>query len=54
MIKSRGLRWLEHVACMWEIISACNILARKPKGKGHFGVRHRLKDDIKMDLKDRV
>ena len=37
MIKSRRLRWVDHVARMKEGISAFKILTGKPRGKKHFG-----------------
>jgi hypothetical protein len=33
VIKSRGMRWAEHVAFMGEIRNGYKILARKPEGK---------------------
>jgi hypothetical protein len=33
MIKSRGMRWMEHVACMEEMTNAYKILFGKAEGK---------------------
>jgi hypothetical protein len=33
VIKSKKMRWLEHVAHMEEMTNACSILVGKPKGK---------------------
>jgi hypothetical protein len=35
MIKSRRMRWAEHVARRGEKRNACRILMGKPEGKGH-------------------
>jgi hypothetical protein len=44
------MRWVGHVACLQEIRNA-NISVRKPEEKGLLGgPRHRLEDNIKMDL----
>jgi hypothetical protein len=52
MIKSRRMRWAEHVARMGETRSAYRILVGKPEGKRPLGrPRHRWVDNIKMDLK---
>ena len=51
MIKSRKLRWAEHVARMEEGSSAFKILKGKPTGKRPLGrPRRRWEDDIRMDL----
>jgi hypothetical protein len=34
MIKSRRITWVEHVACIGEMINAYSILVRKPEIKG--------------------
>jgi hypothetical protein len=47
MIKSRRMRLAGHVTRMVEKGNACRILVEKPEGKRP---RHRLKDNIKMDL----
>jgi hypothetical protein len=53
MIKSRRMRWTEHVTCMGEKRNACRILVRKPEGKGSLGrQRRRWVDNIKMELRD--
>jgi hypothetical protein len=42
MIKSRGVRWVGHVACMGEMRSAYKMLLRKSEGKRPLGrPRHR-------------
>jgi hypothetical protein len=49
MIKSRAMRWAEHVACMGEMRNAYNIVVGKPEGKRSLGrPRHRWEDNIKM------
>jgi hypothetical protein len=54
MIKSRRMRWAEHVARMGVKRNACNILGGKPEGKRPLGrPRHRCVDNIKMDLRER-
>jgi hypothetical protein len=47
MIKSRRMKWAEHVAQMGEMRNACRILVGKPEGKSP---RHRWVDNIKMNL----
>ena len=47
MIKSRRLRWADHVARMEEGRSAFKILTGKPTGKRNFGrFRRRWEDNI--------
>jgi hypothetical protein len=42
MIKSRGMRWAEHMVCMGEMRNAYNILIQKPDEKRPLGrPRHR-------------
>jgi hypothetical protein len=51
MIKSRRMRWVEHVAPMGEKRNAYRLLVRKPQGKRPLGrVTRRSVDNIKMDL----
>jgi hypothetical protein len=51
IIKSRRMRWAEHVARMGEKKTAYRLLTRKPVGKRPLGgPRHRWVDNIKMDL----
>ena len=51
MIKSRRLRWAEHVARMEESRSAFKILTGKPRGP--LGrPRCRWEDNIRMDLEE--
>jgi hypothetical protein len=53
MIKSRRARWTGHVACVGEKRIAYRILLWKPEGKRPLGrPRHRLGDNIKMDLRE--
>ena len=53
MIKSRRLRWAEHVARMEESRSAFKILTDKPTGKRPLGrPRRRWEDNIRMDLEE--
>jgi hypothetical protein len=50
-IKSRRMRWAEHVARMREKRNAYRLLVGKPDGKRPLRrPRHRLLDDIRMDL----
>jgi hypothetical protein len=51
VIKSRRLRWAEHVAGMGESRGMYRVLVGKPEGKRPLGrPRHRWEDNIKMDL----
>ena len=51
VIKSRRLRWVEHVARMEEGRSAFKILTGKTTGKRRLGrPRRRWADNIRMDL----
>ena len=53
VIKSRRLRWADHVARMEEDRSAFKILTGKPTGKGTLGrPRRRREDNIRMDLEE--
>jgi hypothetical protein len=53
MIKSRRMRWAEHVERMGETRNAFRILVGKPKGKRPLGrPRRRWVDNIKMDLRE--
>ena len=53
VIKSRRLRWAEHVARMEEGRSAFKILTGKPTEKRPLGrPRRRWEDNIRMDLKE--
>ena len=53
MIKSRTLRWADHVARMEQGRSAFKILSGKPTGKRRLGrPRRRWEDNIRMDLKE--
>jgi hypothetical protein len=46
-IKSRRIRWAEHVACRVEGRKMYRVLVRKPKGKRPFGrLTHRWVDGI--------
>jgi hypothetical protein len=50
-IKSRGMRWAEHVACMREERNVYRVLMGKPEGKRPLGrPRRRWEDGIRMDL----
>jgi hypothetical protein len=52
MIKSRRMRWAEHVAFMEEMRNVCKISVGKPEGeKMLVRSRHGCKD-IKMDLRE--
>jgi hypothetical protein len=51
LIKSRRMRWAEHVARMGEGRGAYRILVGRPKGRGPLGrPRHRWEDNIKIYL----
>jgi hypothetical protein len=53
VIKSRRLRWAEHVARMGERRVAYRALVWKPEGRRPFGKpRRRWEDNIKMDLRE--
>jgi hypothetical protein len=53
VIKSRRMRWAQHVACMGEMRNAYNILFGKPEGKRPLGrPRRRRKANIRMDLRE--
>jgi hypothetical protein len=53
IIKSRRMRWAEHVARMGEKRNAYRILVGKPEGKRLLGrPRRRWVDNIKMDLRE--
>ena len=53
MIKSRRIRWAEHVARMGERRGVYRVLVGKPEGKRPLGRRrHRWEDNIKMDLQE--
>jgi hypothetical protein len=53
MIKSRTMRWAEHVALMVEKRNAYRILVGKPEGKRLLGrTRRVLVNSIKMDLRE--
>jgi hypothetical protein len=51
VIKSRRMRWAEHVACMGERKGVYRVLLGKPERKRPHGrPKRRWKDNIKMDL----
>jgi hypothetical protein len=52
MIKSRRMRWAEHVAPMRAKRNAYRVLVGKPEGKRPLGRRRRRwVDNIKIDLR---
>jgi hypothetical protein len=54
-IKSRRMRWAEHVACMGEGRRAYRVLVGKPEGKRPVErLRCRCEDGIRMDLREVV
>jgi len=54
VIKSSRMKWLERIACMGEERGVYSVLVGRPKGKRSLGrPRHRLEDNIKMDLRER-
>jgi hypothetical protein len=51
VIKSKRLRWAEHVACMGEKRGACRVLVERPHERRALGRRkRRWKYNFKMDL----
>jgi hypothetical protein len=53
VIKSRRMRWAEHVARMGEGRGAYRVLVGRPEGKRPLGrPRRRWEDNIKLDLRD--
>jgi hypothetical protein len=53
MLKSRRMKWAEHVARMAEKRSGYRILVEKPERKRPLGTsRCRWVDDIKIDLRE--
>ena len=53
MIKSRRLRWGDHVARMEEDRSTFKILTDTPAGRRHLGrSRRRWEDSIRMNIKE--
>jgi hypothetical protein len=53
VIKSRRMRWVGHVARIWEGRGAYRILMGRPEGRRPLGrPRHKWEDNIKMDLQE--
>jgi hypothetical protein len=53
VIKSRRMRWAEHVVRMGEGRGVYRVLVGKPEGKSPLGrPRSRWDDNIKMDLRE--
>jgi hypothetical protein len=53
MVKSKRMRWAEHVARMGEDRGVHKVLVEKPEGKRLLGrPRRRWEDNIKMDLRE--
>ena len=53
VVKSRRMRWAEHVARMKEGRGVHKVLVGKPDGKRPWGrPRRRWEDNIKMDLQE--
>jgi hypothetical protein len=53
VIKSRLIRWADHVALMGNFRNSYNILVRQTEGMTQFGrTRFTWKDNIKMILKE--
>ena len=53
VVKSRRMRWAEHVASMGEGRGVYMVLVGKPEGKRPLGrPRRRWEDNIKMDLQE--
>ena len=53
VVKSRRMRWAEHVARMGEDRGVHRVFVGKPEGKRSLGrPRRRWEDNIKMDLQE--
>jgi hypothetical protein len=53
MVKSRTMRWTEHVAHMGEKRNACRVLMGRPEKKRPLGrPRRRWEDNSNMDLRE--
>ena len=53
VVKSRRMRWAEHVARMGDGRGVHRVLVGKPEEKRPLGrSRHRWEDNIKMDLQE--
>ena len=53
VVKSRLMRWAEHVARMEEVRGVHRVLVGTPEGKRPLGrPRRRWEDNIKMDLQE--
>jgi len=51
VIKSRRMRWVEHVACMGDRRGAFMVLARRPEGENFtWKLRRKEEDNIKMGV----
>ena len=53
VVKSRRMRWAEHVACMGEGRGVHRVLVGKPEGRRPLGrPRRRWEDNIKMGFQE--
>jgi len=53
VVKSRRMRWVEHVARMGEGRGVHRVIVGKPEGKRPLGrPRRRWEDNIKLDLRE--
>jgi hypothetical protein len=53
VIKSRRMRWAEHVALMGDGRGICRVLVGRPEGKRPLGrPRRRWEDNIMLDLRE--
>jgi hypothetical protein len=53
VIKSRKIRWAEHVACMMEGRGVYRVLVGRPEGKRTLGrPKRRWEDNIKIYLRE--
>ena len=53
LIKSRRMRWAEHVARMGKRRSVYRVLVWKPEGKRPLGMpRHRWENNVKVDFQE--
>jgi hypothetical protein len=52
VIKSKQMRWMEHVAQMGEERGVYRVLAGKPEGKRPLGKPRNRWEDIRMDIQE--
>jgi len=55
VMKSKRIKWAEHIARMGEMRNVYNILVGKPEGKRQLGrPRRRCEDNIRMNLREKA